>query len=171
MSMAIVTAGSVIRMVGDYRRVMARAAAGLLLFRRKSDGIEVLLVHPGGPLWMRKDEGAWSIPKGEIEVGEAPLRAAQREFEEELGSPVSGEFIPLTQIRQASGKLVHAWAVEADFDPATLQSGTFSMEWPPRSGRQQHFPEVDRAEWFTLDAARLKINKAQVALLDQLSSL
>ena len=150
---------------------MARAAAGLLLFRRKSDGIEVLLVHPGGPLWMRKDEGAWSIPKGEIEVGEAPLRAAQREFEEELGSPVSGEFIPLTQIRQASGKLVHAWAVEADFDPATLQSGTFSMEWPPRSGRQQHFPEVDRAEWFTLDAARLKINKAQVALLDQLSSL
>jgi predicted NUDIX family NTP pyrophosphohydrolase len=150
---------------------MARAAAGLLLFRRKSDGIEVLLVHPGGPLWMRKDEGAWSIPKGEIEVGEAPLRAAQREFEEELGSPVSGEFIPLTQIRQASGKLVHAWAVEADFDPATLKSGTFSMEWPPRSGRQQHFPEVDRAEWFTLDAARIKINKAQVALLDQLSSL
>ena len=150
---------------------MARAAAGLLLFRRKSDGIEVLLVHPGGPLWMRKDDGAWSIPKGEIEVGEAPLRAAQREFEEELGSPVSGEFIRLTEIRQASGKLVHAWAVEADFDPATLKSGTFSMEWPPRSGRQQHFPEVDRAEWFTLDAARLKINKAQVALLDQLSSL
>ena len=150
---------------------MARAAAGLLLFRRKSDGIEVLLVHPGGPLWMRKDDGAWSIPKGEIEVGEAPLRAAQREFEEELGSPVSGEFIPLTQIRQASGKLVHAWAIEADFDPSTLKSGTFSMEWPPRSGRQQHFPEVDRAEWFSLDEARRKINKAQIALLDQLSSL
>ena len=150
---------------------MARPAAGLLLFRRKSDGIEVLLVHPGGPLWMRKDEGAWSIPKGEIEVEEAPLRAAQREFEEELGSPVSGEFIPLTQIRQASGKLVHAWAIEADFDPATLKSGTFSMEWPPRSGRQQHFPEVDRAEWFSLDEARRKINKAQIALLDQLSSL
>jgi predicted NUDIX family NTP pyrophosphohydrolase len=150
---------------------MARAAAGLLLFRRKSDRIEVLLVHPGGPLWMRKDEGAWSIPKGEIEVGEAPLRAAQREFEEELGSPLSGEFIPLTQIRQASGKLVHAWAIEADFDPATLKSGTFSMEWPPRSGRQQHFPEVDRAEWFSLDEARRKINKAQIALLDQLSSL
>jgi predicted NUDIX family NTP pyrophosphohydrolase len=150
---------------------MARAAAGLLLFRRKSDGIEVLLVHPGGPLWMRKDDGAWSIPKGEIEVGEAPLPAAQREFEEELGSPVSGEFIPLTQIRQASGKLVHAWAIEADFDPSTLKSGTFSMEWPPRSGRQQHFPEVDRAEWFSLDEARRKINKAQIALLDQLSSL
>jgi predicted NUDIX family NTP pyrophosphohydrolase len=169
--MAIVTAGNVIRMVGDYRRVMARAAAGLLLFRRKSDGIEVLLVHPGGPLWMRKDDGAWSIPKGEIEVGEAPLRAAQREFEEELGSPVSGEFIPLTQIRQASGKLVHAWAIEADFDPSTLKSGTFSMEWPPRSGRHQHFPEVDRAEWFSLGEARRKINKAQIALLDQLSSL
>lgn len=150
---------------------MAKAAAGLLLFRRKSDGIEVLLVHPGGPLWMKKDEGAWSIPKGEIEAGEAPLRAAQREFEEELGSPVSGDFIPLTQIRQASGKLVQAWAIEADFDPATLKSGTFSMEWPPRSGRQQHFPEIDRAEWFTLDDARRKINKAQVALLDQLSSL
>jgi predicted NUDIX family NTP pyrophosphohydrolase len=150
---------------------MAKMAAGLLLFRRKNDRVEVLLVHPGGPLWTRKDEGAWSIPKGEIEPGENPLRAAQREFEEELGSPVSGDFIPLTQIRQASGKLVHAWAVEADFDPATLQSGTFSMEWPPRSGRQQHFPEVDRAEWFTLDDARRKINKAQVALLDQLSSL
>ena len=150
---------------------MARAAAGLLLFRRKSDGIEVLLVHPGGPLWTRKDDGAWSIPKGEMEAGEAPLRTAQREFEEELGSPVSGEFIPLTQIRQASGKLVHAWAIEADFDPATLKSGTFSMEWPPRSGHQQHFPEVDRAEWFSLDEARRKINKAQIALLDQLSSL
>jgi predicted NUDIX family NTP pyrophosphohydrolase len=149
---------------------MARAAAGLLLFRRKSDDLEVLLVHPGGPLWTRKDEGAWSIPKGEIEPGEDPLRAAQREFEEELGSPVSGDFIPLTQIRQASGKLVHAWAVEADFNPATLQSGTFSMEWPPRSGRQQHFPEVDRAQWFTIEDAKRKINKAQIALLDQLSS-
>jgi predicted NUDIX family NTP pyrophosphohydrolase len=150
---------------------MAKVAAGLLLFRRKNDGVEILLVHPGGPLWTKKDEGAWSIPKGEIEPGEDPLRAAQREFEEELGSPVSGEFVALTPIRQASGKLVHAWAVEADFDPATLQSGTFSMEWPPRSGRQQHFPEVDRAEWFTIDAARRKINKAQVALLDELSSL
>jgi predicted NUDIX family NTP pyrophosphohydrolase len=150
---------------------MARAAAGLLLFRRKTLGVEVLLVHPGGPLWTRKDEGAWSIPKGEIEAGEDPLRAAQREFEEELGSPVSGDFIPLTQIRQASGKLVHAWAVEADFDPATLQSGTFSMEWPPRSGRQQHFPEVDRAEWFTIEEAKHKINKGQIPLLDHLLEL
>ena len=130
-----------------------------------------MLVHPGGPLWAKKDEGAWSIPKGEIEPGEEPLPAARREFEEELGSAVSGDFIPLTPVRQASGKLVYAWAVEADFDPATLRSGTFSMEWPPRSGRQQHFPEVDRAQWFAIDVATRKINKAQIALLDQLNSL
>jgi predicted NUDIX family NTP pyrophosphohydrolase len=150
---------------------MARTSAGLLLFRGKGHRVEVLLVHPGGPLWTKKDEGAWSIPKGEIESGEDPLAAARREFEEELGSPVSGDFIPLAPVRQASGKLVHAWAVEADFDPATLQSGMFSMEWPPRSGRQQEFPEVDRVEWFTMDDARRKINKAQISLLDQLSSL
>jgi len=156
-------------MVGDYRRV-ARKSAGLLLFRRTSAGIEVLLVHPGGPLWAKKDEGAWSIPKGEIDADEDPLAAARREFEEELGSPVSGEFTPLAPIRQASGKVVHAWAVEGDFDPATLTSGTFSMEWPPRSGHQQEFPEVDRAEWFTIDEAKGKINKAQIALLDQVSS-
>jgi len=154
-------------MVGDYRRV-ARKSAGLLLFRRTPAGVEVLLVHPGGPLWAKKDEGAWSIPKGEIDADEDPLAAACREFEEELGSPVSGEFIALAPIRQASGKVVHAWAVEGDFDPATLTSGMFSMEWPPRSGRQQEFPEVDRAEWFAIDDARRKINKAQIELLDQL---
>jgi predicted NUDIX family NTP pyrophosphohydrolase len=156
-------------MVGDYRRV-ARTSAGLLLFRRTSNGVEVLLVHPGGPLWGKKDEGAWSIPKGEIDADEDPLAAARREFEEELGSPVSGEFIALAPIRQASGKVVHAWAVEGDFDPTTLTSGTFSMEWPPRSGHQQQFPEVDRAEWFTIENAKRKINKAQIALLDQVSS-
>jgi predicted NUDIX family NTP pyrophosphohydrolase len=150
---------------------VARKSAGLLLFRRKSAGLEVLLVHPGGPLWAKKDEGAWSIPKGEIDGGEDPLAAARREFEEELGSPISGEFIELAPIRQASGKVVHAWAIEGDFDPATLTGGSFSMEWPPRSGRHQHFPEVDRAEWFTIDNAKRKINKAQIALLDQLSPL
>jgi len=147
---------------------VARKSAGLLLFRRTPSGVEVLLVHPGGPLWAKKDEGAWSIPKGEIDANEEPLAAARREFEEELGSPVSGEFIALAPIRQASGKVVHAWAVEGDFDPATFTSGMFSMEWPPRSGRQQEFPEVDRAEWFSLDDARRKINKAQIELLDQL---
>jgi predicted NUDIX family NTP pyrophosphohydrolase len=167
----LVMSGSVIRMVGDYRRVVARTSAGLLLFRRKNTGVEVLLVHPGGPLWATKDEGAWSIPKGEIDAGEDPLAAARREFEEELGSPVSGEFIELAPIRQASGKVVQAWAVEGDFDPATFTSGTFSMEWPPRSGRQQQFPEVDRAEWFTLQDAKRKINKAQIPLLDRVSSL
>ena len=149
---------------------MARRSAGLLLFRRKDDDVEVLLVHPGGPLWARKDEGAWSIPKGEIEDGEDPLAAARREFAEELGAPVSGNFIELVPIRQASGKMVHAWAVESDFDPATLTSALFSLEWPPRSGRQQQFPEVDRAEWFSIDDAKRKINTAQIALLDQLSS-
>ena len=149
---------------------MPKRSAGLLLFRRRNHELQVLLIHPGGPLWVKKDEGAWSIPKGEIENGEDPLAAARREFNEELGSPVAGEFIELTPIRQASGKFVHAWAVEGDFDPATLTSVLFSMEWPPRSGRQQHFPEVDRAEWFTIDEAKRKINKAQIALLDQLNS-
>jgi predicted NUDIX family NTP pyrophosphohydrolase len=148
---------------------MARTSAGLLLFRRKDAGLEVLLVHPGGPLWTKKDEGAWSIPKGQMDAGEDPLLAARREFEEELGSLVSGDFLPLAPIRQAGGKLVYAWAVESDFDPTTFKSGTFSMEWPPRSGRLQTFPEVDRAEWFSIEDARRKINKAQIALLDQLS--
>jgi predicted NUDIX family NTP pyrophosphohydrolase len=163
--------GSVIRMVGDYRRLMARTSAGLLLFRRKNHGIEVLLVHPGGPLWAKKDDGAWSIPKGEIDTGEDPFAAARREFEEELGSSVSGDFVPLEPIRQASGKQVYAWAVESDFEPATFTSSTFTMEWPPRSGRLQSFPEVDRAEWFPIDEAKRKINKAQTGLLEQLSSL
>jgi predicted NUDIX family NTP pyrophosphohydrolase len=147
---------------------VSKKSAGLLLFRRR-DGLEVLLVHPGGPLWAKKDEGAWSIPKGEIEDGEDPLLAARREFEEELGSPVIGDFVTLAPIRQASGKLVYAWAVEAEFDPTTFRSGTFSMEWPPRSGRQQDFPEVDRAEWFTIEEARRKINTGQVPLLDELA--
>jgi predicted NUDIX family NTP pyrophosphohydrolase len=144
-----------------------KKSAGLLLFRRR-DRLEVLLVHPGGPLWTKKDEGAWSIPKGEIDADEDPLRAARREFAEELGADVSGEFIALHPIRQASGKLVYAWAIESEFDTATFRSDTFSMEWPPRSGRQQDFPEVDRVEWFAIESARQKINKGQVPLLIEL---
>jgi predicted NUDIX family NTP pyrophosphohydrolase len=150
---------------------MPRKSAGLLLFRRRDTGIEVLLVHPGGPLWAKKDEGAWSIPKGELGAGEDPLAAAQREFAEELGTPVHGEFIALEPIRQASGKVVVAWAVEADFDPATLVSNPFSLEWPPQSGRYQDFPEVDRAEWFSIEDAERKINPRQLPLLERLAAL
>jgi predicted NUDIX family NTP pyrophosphohydrolase/trans-aconitate methyltransferase len=136
----------------------------------KPAGVEVLLVHPGGPFWAKKDDGAWSIPKGEVSDDEEPLAAARREFEEELGGPVEGEFLPLEPIRQPGGKRVLAWAVRADFDPATLRSNTFSMEWPPKSGRQQQFPEVDKAAWFDLDVAKQKILKGQAPLLDELST-
>jgi predicted NUDIX family NTP pyrophosphohydrolase/protein-L-isoaspartate O-methyltransferase len=128
----------------------------------------VLLVHPGGPFWAKKDEGAWSIPKGEFSDSEEPLAAARREFEEEMGRPVDGAFLPLEPIRQAGGKHVLAWAVRADFDTTTLRSNTFCMEWPPRSGRQQQFPEVDKAAWFDLASAKQKILKGQAGLLDEL---
>jgi len=121
----------------------------------------------GGPFWAKKDEGAWSIPKGEIADGEDPLSAARREFEEETGARPPGECLPFDPVRQASGKVVHAWAVEGDFDPAALRSNTFSMEWPPRSGRRQEFPEVDLADWFSIENARRKIVKGQIPLLDQ----
>jgi predicted NUDIX family NTP pyrophosphohydrolase len=125
----------------------------------------------GGPFWAKKDEGAWSIPKGEISDGEDPLSAARRELEEETGARPSGEFLPLDPVRQASGKVVYVWAVEGDFDPNALRSNTFSMEWPPRSGRRQEFPEVDRAEWFSIEKARRKIVKGQIPLLDQLPGI
>ena len=133
--------------------------------------MDVLLVHPGGPIWAKRDAGAWSIPKGEPEAGEDALTAARREFAEELGRGVDGTFIPLSPVRQPGGKVVHAWAVEADFDTSSITSNTFSMEWPPRSGRQQVFPEIDRAEWFPLDVARQKILAGQTPLLDELIRL
>jgi predicted NUDIX family NTP pyrophosphohydrolase len=133
--------------------------------------MDVLLVHPGGPIWAKRDAGAWSIPKGEPEAGEDPLTAARREFAEELGGAVDGTFVPLTPVRQPGGKLVLAWALEADFDANSITSNTFSMEWPPRSGRQQAFPEIDRAEWFPLDVARRKILAGQAPLLDELMRL
>ncbi|MGN6586776.1 MAG: NUDIX domain-containing protein [Solirubrobacterales bacterium] len=149
----------------------AKRSAGILLFRRNGNGAEFLLVHPGGPFWTRKDAGAWSIPKGQIESEEEPRACAIRELEEELGPAPKldpEELIELGQIRQRAGKLVEAWAGEADFDPATLDSNTFTIEWPPRSGNQQEFPEVDRAEWFDLERAREKILPAQAELLDRL---
>ncbi len=128
----------------------------------------MLLVHPGGPFWAKKDEGVWSIPKGELKDNEDPLAAAKREFEEETGSAPVGEMIPLEPLRQPSGKLVYAWAMKLDLNPAELKSNTFSMEWPPKSGRYQEFPEVDRADWFTVEEASQKILKGQAGFLAQL---
>ncbi|MCI0722604.1 MAG: NUDIX domain-containing protein [Acidobacteria bacterium] len=147
---------------------MSKKSAGLLLFRDVSAYLEVLLVHPGGPFWAKKDEGAWSIPKGEFDEDEDPLVAAKREFEEETGVAPSGDLIPLEPLRQPSGKVVYAWAMKGDFDPAALKSNTFSMEWPPKSGRQQEFPEVDRAAWLSIEAAKRKILKGQAPFLVQL---
>lgn len=151
------------------------ASAGILLYRvtvDESSPYQVLLVHPGGPVWARRDAGAWSVPKGEYAADEEPLAAARREFAEELGSPPpEGETHDLGEIRQKSGKLVRAWALAGDLDAAQITSNTFSMEWPPRSGRMREFPEVDRAQWFTLPDARVKINPAQVALLDRLAAV
>ena len=138
------------------------------MYRRVANGIEVLLVHPGGPFWAKKDAGAWSIPKGEFDDDENPETAARREFREEIGIDVVGELIPLGSIRQKNGKEVFAWAVEGDFDCADLRSNTFRLEWPPKSGRHQEFPEVDRAEWYSIDDARLKMHTGQPALLDRL---
>ena len=147
-----------------------KTAAGLLLFRRREQ-LEVFLVHPGGPFWARKDVGAWTLPKGEIQDGEDPLAAAKREFTEETGFAVEGEFHPLEPVRQSGGKIVHAWAVEGDCDPSKLCSNSFSMEWPPKSGGAREFPEVDRGDWFAIDEARKRILPAQEKFLEQLVKL
>jgi predicted NUDIX family NTP pyrophosphohydrolase len=149
-------------------RGLKRISAGLLLYRSAPAGVEVLLVHPGGPFWARKDLGAWSIPKGEAEEGEDLLAVAHRELAEETGFTATGSALSLGQVRQRSGKVVHAWAVPSDADPSRLRSNTFEIEWPPRSGRVRAFPEVDRAEWFDLAEARRRINPAQAAFLDAL---
>ncbi len=148
-----------------------KISAGIRLYRRRAGLLEVFLVHPGGPFWARKDDGAWSIPKGEIEGSEDPLARARQEFREETGAEVGGDLIPLNPVRQAGGKVVYAWAVAGDFDPAALRSNTFTIEWPPRSGRQATFPEVDRGAWFALAEAGQKLIPAQRAFLDELSRL
>ena len=148
----------------------AKRSAGLLVFRRADAGVEVLLGHMGGPFWARKDDGAWSIPKGEYDSDELPQAAARREFTEELGlPPPEAELLDLGEVRQSGGKTVMVWAVEGDLDPADVVPGTFEMEWPPKSGRVREFPEIDRAGWFGLDAARAKVVAAQRAFLDRLA--
>ena len=147
---------------------MPKKSAGLLLFRVVDSHLEVLLVHPGGPLWAKKDDGSWSIPKGEIAETEDPFEAAKREFKEELGSLVTGEAILLKPLRQPSGKIIYAWGVRGDFDPATMKSNTFTMEWPPKSGQKREFPEIDKAGWFPIEVAMRKIVKGQADFIDQL---
>jgi len=147
-----------------------KISAGLLMYRRRAGNLEVLLTHPGGPFWRNKDEGAWSVCKGETAPGEDLLAAAIREFEEETGIRPAGPFVELTPVRQKGGKIVHAWAVAGDCDPAQIRSNSFRLEYPPRSGLFQEFPEIDRAEFFSLDAARKKINPAQAAFLDELAA-
>jgi predicted NUDIX family NTP pyrophosphohydrolase len=148
---------------------VAKRSAGILLYRIAGDGPEVLLVHPGGPFWARKDAGAWSIPKGEYDDGEDPQACALREFEEETGTALPpAELIELGSVKQKGGKVVSAWAAEGDIDAEAIRSNTFTMEWPPRSGRTAEFPEIDRAGWFGIDAAREKLVPAQAELLDRL---
>jgi predicted NUDIX family NTP pyrophosphohydrolase len=151
---------------------MPRTSAGVLLHRRGASGVEVLIGHMGGPFWAHKDDAAWSIPKGEHGPDEDPLAVARREFEEEIGSPVpASDLVPLGQVRQSGGKVLTAWAAEGDLDADATTSNTFSLEWPPHSGRMQEFPEIDRAAWLTVDEARGKLVAGQVPLLDRLLDL
>lgn len=150
---------------------MPKLSAGLLMYRHARKTLEVFLVHPGGPLWAKKDKGAWTIPKGEYEPEENPLSAALREFEEETGFCASGEFLDLGSVRQKSGKVVNAWAFEGDCDPANLTSNTCEIEWPPRSGRRLEIPEVDRGRWFSIDEAHEYLREEQRNLLRRLSEI
>jgi predicted NUDIX family NTP pyrophosphohydrolase len=154
-----------------YTRPVLKSSAGLILYRLRDGALEVLLVHPGGPFWAGKDSGAWTIPKGELGPEEDPLAAAKREFEEELGFSPDGDFIPLGSITQKAGKVVQAWAFAGDCDPSRIKSNSFMIEWPPRSGKQQAFPEVDRAAFFGIEEAKRKINPAQVDLLSRLQGI
>ena len=152
-----------------FLRGMPKRSAGILLYRLTGEGPEVLLVHPGGPFWARRDAGAWSIPKGEYDEGEDPRASALREFEEETGTALATtELIELGSVKQKGGKVVTAWAAEGDLDAAAVRSNTFTMEWPPRSGRRAEFPEIDQAEWFDPETARQKLVSAQAALVDRL---
>lgn len=148
-----------------------KKAAGILLYRIRGGELEVFLVHPGGPFWAKKDDGAWSIPKGEFSEDEEPLRAAKREFQEETGFSIEGNFLALAPLKQRGGKLVYAWALEGDCAAGAIKSNTFSMEWPPRSGNRKEYPEVDRAGWFTTESAKRKIVSAQVGFLDELQQI
>jgi predicted NUDIX family NTP pyrophosphohydrolase len=150
---------------------MAKQSAGLLVYRKRGGNLEVFLVHPGGPFWQNKDSGAWSIPKGEFATGDDPLEVAKREFQEETSVPIDGSFTRLEPITQRGGKTVYAWIVEADVDGSKVKSNTFSMEWPPRSGNMEEFPEVDRGEWFDMETASKKINDRQCEFLRQLQAL
>ncbi len=155
----------------DRKNTMPRLSPGLLMYRIKDGALQVLLAHPGGPFFQKKDEGAWSIPKGEPNSDEDLLVTTQREFEEETGVKSVGPFLPLKPIQQKGGKIVHAWAFEGDCDPYATKSNTFTMEWPPKSGRQQEFPEIDRAEFFDLVTARKKIKAGQYALIEELATV
>lgn len=150
---------------------MAIKSAGLLLYRKQNNKMEILLVHPGGPFWAKKDEGAWSIPKGEMVPGEDPLDAAIREVEEETGIKVAGDFIELTPVKQKSGKWVYAWALQKDIDAAIIKSNHFELEWPPKSGIKKSFPEIDKAAWFEPEEAKMKIINGQIALITELEIL
>ncbi|SEN89981.1 Predicted NTP pyrophosphohydrolase, NUDIX family [Mucilaginibacter gossypiicola] len=150
---------------------MPKQSAGILLHRKSAQDLQVFLVHPGGPFFKNKDDGSWSVPKGEYEIDEDPLAAAKREFQEETGHEITGDFVALSPIKQKGGKTVQAWAVEGNINSEDIKSNTFEIEWPPRSGKKQTFDEIDRGEWFDIATAKIKINPAQAAFIDELADM